>query len=286
MTNAVLLAQMGTSNPSFKNRIINGAMMIDQRNAGASYTATTGGLRYGIDRFFIYTVGANVAGQQIAGTNTGTAKAFRITGATGSSTINFAQRIEASNIQDLANQSVTVSVKIYCSTVISGAQIYLLNPTATDNFTSNITAFSTNITLNAGLNTISVSGINGAEIGIAFTSGIGNGITVDIGNFQLEKGTTATPFEYRPYGMELSLCQRYYQTFGGLWNVPASSYVTVKFPMTMRGTPSFPFCVAGYGASFAPTVISATNQNDGALMTPNASSNTTVGFYSAAQAEL
>jgi len=110
--------------------------------------------------------------------------------------------------------------------------------------------------------------------------------TWQVTGVQLEKGSTATSFDYRPYGTELALCQRYYQTFGGLWNVPASSYITVKFPMTMRGTPSFPFCVAGYGASFAPTVISATNQNDGALMTPNASSTTTIGFYAAASAEL
>jgi hypothetical protein len=30
---------------------------------------------------------------------------------------------------------------------------------------------------------------------------------------QLEKGSTATSFDYRPYGTELALCQRYYQTF-------------------------------------------------------------------------
>ena len=30
---------------------------------------------------------------------------------------------------------------------------------------------------------------------------------------QLEKGTIPTPFEYRPYALELSLCQRYYQKY-------------------------------------------------------------------------
>jgi len=29
--------------------------------------------------------------------------------------------------------------------------------------------------------------------------------------WQLEEGSVATPFEHRPYGLELSLCQRYYQ---------------------------------------------------------------------------
>ena len=33
-----------------------------------------------------------------------------------------------------------------------------------------------------------------------------------IKNLQLEEGLVATPFEQRPYGLELSLCQRYFQT--------------------------------------------------------------------------
>ena len=36
--------------------------------------------------------------------------------------------------------------------------------------------------------------------------------TFDIAQVQLEEGSVATPFENRPYGLELSLCQRYYQT--------------------------------------------------------------------------
>ena len=35
--------------------------------------------------------------------------------------------------------------------------------------------------------------------------------TFDIAQVQLEEGSVATPFEQRPYGLELSLCQRYYQ---------------------------------------------------------------------------
>jgi hypothetical protein len=41
MTNAVAIAQQGSNNTTFRNRIINGAMVIDQRNAGASFTQTT-----------------------------------------------------------------------------------------------------------------------------------------------------------------------------------------------------------------------------------------------------
>lgn len=52
MTNAVNIAQSGSNNVTFRNRIINGAMMIDQRNAGASVTQTTAVL-YPVDRFAI-----------------------------------------------------------------------------------------------------------------------------------------------------------------------------------------------------------------------------------------
>ena len=40
---------------------------------------------------------------------------------------------------------------------------------------------------------------------------VGQSGTFDIAQVQLEEGTIATPFEQRPIGLELSLCQRYYQ---------------------------------------------------------------------------
>jgi hypothetical protein len=44
------------------------------------------------------------------------------------------------------------------------------------------------------------------------TSVVGtNGATFYITGVQLEKGSTATSFDYRPYGTEFMLCQRYYQ---------------------------------------------------------------------------
>ena len=38
-----------------------------------------------------------------------------------------------------------------------------------------------------------------------------NGATFYITGVQLEKGSTATSFDYRPYGTELQLCQRYFE---------------------------------------------------------------------------
>jgi hypothetical protein len=47
------------------------------------------------------------------------------------------------------------------------------------------------------------------------TSVVGtNGATFYITGVQLEKGSTATSFDYRPYGTEEQLCQRYYRITG------------------------------------------------------------------------
>ena len=91
-----------------------------------------------------------------------------------------------------------------------------------------------------------------AQDGVVTTAGADWYLT----GVQLEVGTVATPFEHRPYGVELALCQRYYfKTFnqsvvpaqavdysGSLWgsssvtNISFSS--TMKLPVSMRTTPN------------------------------------------------
>lgn len=65
---------------------------------------------------------------------------------------------------------------------------------------------------------------------------------------QLEVGSVATPFEHRPYGMELALCQRYYyretptaadQTLGvGHNTLTTAAVATSTFPVQMRSSPT------------------------------------------------
>ena len=63
---------------------------------------------------------------------------------------------------------------------------------------------------------------------------------------QLEKGSTATSFDYRPYGTELSLCQRYYNKTTGTIGVEGAAIAGVSiaycqqyvFPSTMRTAPT------------------------------------------------
>ena len=214
----------------FKNRIINGAMVIDQRNAAASQTFTAAGaLAYSVDRWYGFCTGANVTGQQVAGSTTPSVTQFRyrFTGAASVATVGFGQRIEQKNSYDLAGSTCTLSADLAISatlTTVTWTASYatttadtfgtLASPTVTQiatgtfTVTSTVTNFSTNISVPAAATT---------GIQIVFTIGaLTAGLTWTIGNVQLEKGSTATSFDYRPYGTEFVLCQRYYQV-SGVW---------------------------------------------------------------------
>ena len=62
---------------------------------------------------------------------------------------------------------------------------------------------------------------------------------------QLELGTVATPFERRPIGLELALCQRYFQTgfsYGFGYGIPGLARVSrCTFATTMRAAPLIAF---------------------------------------------
>jgi len=204
----------------FKNRIINGAMVIDQRNAGASQTFTAGGaLAYSVDRWYGYCTGANVTGQQVAGTYASSLSRYQFTGAASVTAIGFGQRIEQKNSFDLANTTATLSCYISNSllTTVTWTAYYansadsfgtLASPTRTQistgtfTVTSTRTQYSTNISIPSAATT---------GIEIVFTVGAQTSGTWIIDSVQLEKGSTATSFDYRPYGTELALCQRYFE---------------------------------------------------------------------------
>jgi len=77
------------------------------------------------------------------------------------------------------------------------------------------------------------------------TSVVGtNGATFYITGVQLEKGSTATSFDYRPYGTEMALCQRYYEigyfdgVGGFISGAGVSVYSWVNFAVRKRGNPT------------------------------------------------
>ena len=234
-----------------RNRIINGDMDTDQRNAGAAQTFTAAAaLAYSVDRWYGYCTGANVTGQQIAGATAGQFR-YRFTGAASVTGIGFGQRIEQLNSTDLASTTATLSVDLANSllTSVTWTAFYattadtfgtLASPTrtqiATGTFTVNstVTRYSTNI---------SVSGAATTGIEIVFTVGAQTSGTWTIGNVQLEPGTVATPFERRSYGQELALCQRYYQhniraQIGGVTSPGVCLYFAVQLPVQMRAAPT------------------------------------------------
>jgi hypothetical protein len=268
----------------FKNRITNGGMRIDQRNAGASVTPTD--TAYGLDRWsFRLTQSSKFTTQQNAGGVTPPTGFTNYLGVTSSSSyavgtsdfFTLVQYIEGYNLSDLAwgtasAQPATLSFLVRSSlTGTFGGSFNNTNNTRSYPFTFSINAANTwelktivvpgdtsgtwdtttgrgvGVRFNLGAGS-TYSGTAGSWSGSTFFSATGavsvvgtNGATFYITGVQLEKGSTATSFDYRPYGTELQLCQRY---FYNLTNCAASAASTTKIelhyqhPVPMRGTPS------------------------------------------------
>jgi len=239
----------------FKNRIINGLMTTDQRNAAASQTFTAGGaLAYSVDRWYGYCTGANVTGQQVAGSTTPTNTQFRyrFTGAASVTAVGFGQRIEQKNSYDLAGSTCTLSADLAISatlTTVTWTAYYatttadtfgsLASPTVTQISTGTFTVSATVTNFSAN---ISVPAAATTGIQILFTVGaLTAGLTWTIGNVQLERGSTATSFDYRPYGTELQLCQRYFELvsqFVGKATSAGQAEGSLTFLVQKRAAPS------------------------------------------------
>jgi hypothetical protein len=127
MTFAVNLAQSASNNVTMRNRIINGAMTIDQRNAGASVTPASGDLT--LDRYRCYMSQASkFSVQQNAGAvtpPTGFSNYLGVTSLSAYSVLasdyfTIRQRIEGFNFADMAwgtasAQTVTLSFQVRSS---------------------------------------------------------------------------------------------------------------------------------------------------------------------------
>jgi hypothetical protein len=249
----------------FKNRIINGGMVIDQRNAGASVSNVAAAGVYAIDRWKYYGTAASkfTIQQTPSATETGYATrvaagftnylAFTSSASTSVASTDlyaFAQNIEGFNVSDLAwgtanAKTVTLSAWVYSSltgtfsgsagnsaanrcypfsfsipTANTWTQIsvtipgdtsgtWLTNSSTGLQFWFNLGSGSTNLgTANAWGSTF-YYGTTGSQSIIATS-----GATFYITGVQLEKGSTATSFDFRSYGTELELCQRYYEQTG------------------------------------------------------------------------
>jgi len=248
-------AKMANSGAEFgmRNRLINGAIGIWQR--GTSFTSS-GVSTYTADRFY----GNASSGTITRSTDVPAGFTYSFSNAASSTAYpGITQRIESVNIADCASQAITVSFYVKQTSGTSSAlNINLAYPTAVDNYTSSTTIVETNVvaTMPASWTrytftyTLPSNVTNGMSI-VLFIPSASVTATFLITGIQLEKGSTATPFEYRPYGTELALCQRYYWKTTGGYGIPSvgagmayNSYtarIHIQNPVQMRASPSYSF---------------------------------------------
>jgi hypothetical protein len=278
----------GINYDGYKNRIINGAMVISQRNGTSSVTPANGD--YTLDRWVSSLTQASKYSVQLnAGSVTPPSGFTNYLGATSLSAYSvltgdyftLQQPIEGFNTADLgwgtANaKTVTLSFQVYSSltgtfggslTNSANSRSYPFSysiPVANTWTTISVTVVGdttgtwigatngTGIKVWFSLGTgATLSGTAGAWAGATYVSATGatsvvgtNGATFYITGVQLEKGSTATSFDYRPYGTELNLCYRYYQKLGDLGWSTSTAYATnrvlfcIPLPVATRATPT------------------------------------------------
>jgi hypothetical protein len=237
----------------FRNRIINGAMVIDQRNAGAA--VTTDGA-FPVDRWKQNMSGGGViSGQRSTVAPANFVNSLSQTVTTADSSIAASdyyylnQNIEGFNVADFgwgtaSAQSITISFQVrssitgtyavafgnsafnrlYVATYTVNAAntwetktVTIAGDTSGTWLTDNGIGLRVYYDLGSGsaYNATSSGSWLGAGVGIRLSSTVNwistSGATFYITGVQLERGSVATPFEFRSIGQEFSLCERYYE---------------------------------------------------------------------------
>jgi hypothetical protein len=278
----------------FRNRIINGAMVIDQRNAGAAVTINNAAVnQYTLDRFGAYNSTSAAEGiftvQQDSSVPTGQGfrNSLKVAVTTADATLSagqfyiLSQRIEGFNVADLGlgtaaastitfsfwtrssltgtfggvlqnggqNRSYPFSYSISVADTWEKKTITLTGDTGGTWLTTNGTGLEVIWGLGVGSTYL---GTANAWVGSLLFGATGqvnlfgtSGNTFYITGVQLEKGSTATSFDYRPYGTELALCQRYAQPCGqggsGRTAGATSVEITSQYRVPMRATATITF---------------------------------------------
>ena len=243
-------AQTSATRP-FQNRIINGGMSIWQRGTSSSSIGYQT-----VDRWSFYADSSRTVSR-----STDVPTGFQYsTSLSGTGSTGLTQKIESINCYGIAGNSITISFYLKQTTGAGsnaiGLNLYYAN--AADDWnastqistTQNFTTTSGWAQYSATFSNMPANSVNGLQVTIVTNSG--SAVVFLLTGVQLEVGSTATSFDYRPFGTELALCQRYFQATTLL--VYSSSFARnfVMYPVQMRTSPT----IAGGGSGFTTSISS------------------------------
>ena len=296
-TSGMQIGGQDTTFGGMRNRIINGDMRIDQRattvTAGSTYTVD----RWQVDQLTT-SGAVSFAQSSTAPTGFTKSLKITVTSTDASvastDLIDFRHWIEGYNVADFGLGTAaasTFTLSFWVNSSLTGT--YGVSVRNSDGNRVYVATYTINSANTWEQKTITIAGDttgtwltdNGRGLGISFTVMTGSnfqgtagvwgttnnrstssqanllanaGATFYITGVQLEKGSAASAFEYRQYGQELVLCQRYYQQIdyghhnGGL---TANWYqFNIGFPVVMRTDPTMTTSARGSNTGNAITL--------------------------------
>lgn len=199
-----------------RNLLINGDARIAQRGLPLSGTTAGDTTVYSFDRWIMGVKAGRGWGADVGSRDNRNTMIFNSTGGE----YEVGQYIELLNCWQLPDKVVTISYWAKAATTITpnvgvgwfepsnnstipGADPSVITPVT---ITTSWQYFTHTFTVPSG--SFSYKETYALNVG---WSAIPSGAAIELQDVQLEEGPVATPFERRPYGMELDLCQRYYQ---------------------------------------------------------------------------
>lgn len=295
-----------------RSRIINGSYRISNR-FGSTVTALASVTRtYTMDRMIVYATAVTTFNRTTFVDPEGDQLAYglQVSGAAGVTNVQAMQRIESWNCMDMANKAVVASIWVY-STIGSAltASVQVARANAPDDFSATTVENAFTVSVNGVVGTsipsgqwckisatatFSIGAVTGLELAFSLTGTITSG-SVIFTKMQFELGLVATPFEWRSYGLELALCQRYFPVVTTALNAiigigqctsTTRSLVKVAFPITPRVPPtgliapavgSFYLTDASYTAKFCTALAISSTDPTGAMVQADVASGLVAG---------